>query len=135
MTVTLNIQDATTLTLNKPASTPNFVLICPEEQVSVREMIRLRVFQEVQAYNAQQSDYFQGLVQPSDAERALNGFKMRRPRPLDWESQFERAVDAFEQNGFIVLVDDQQAETLEQVITIRPETTITFLKLIPLVGG
>jgi hypothetical protein len=34
-----------------------------------------------------------------------------------------------------LLVDDRQVEELEEVIEIRPDTTVTFLKLVPLVGG
>ena len=39
--------------------------------------------------------YFHGLIQPSDAERSLNGFKMRRRRRIDPEKQFELAKRAF----------------------------------------
>src|SRR5688500_6134819 len=86
------------------------------ETITVRELIRSRVYQEVQDYNRRQSAAgsgggggatFRGLVTPGDAERALNGaVKLRRPREIDWKDQFEKAQDAFERNGFFVLVDD-----------------------------
>jgi hypothetical protein len=34
-----------------------------------------------------------------------------------------------------LLVDDRQVDELEEEIEIRPDTTVTFLKLVPLVGG
>jgi hypothetical protein len=43
------------------------------ETVSLRELIRRRIYQEVTEYNARQSGFFCGLVQPTDAERVLNG--------------------------------------------------------------
>jgi hypothetical protein len=133
MSITLTIQDVTTSTLNKPQNI--FLLVCPTETLTVREIIRLRVYQEVEAYNEQQSEYFNGLVQPSDTERTLNGYRLTKPRFLDWEQQFERAVEAFERNGFIVLIDKQQVESLDEVVTIAADTPVSFLKLVPLVGG
>lgn len=133
MTITLTIQDVTTSNLNKPENI--FMLVCPTETLTVRELIRLRVYQEVEAYNKQQGGFFFGLVQPTGAERTLNGFRLAKPRLLDWEQQFERAEEAFEQNGFIVLVDNRQVESLDEVVTITAETPVSFLKLVALVGG
>ena len=56
-------------------------------------------------------------------------------RRIDPEKQFELARRAFYSNGFILLVDDRQVDELEEEIEIRPDTTVTFLKLVPLVGG
>lgn len=50
-----------------------------EERLAVRELIRRRVFQEVAEYNARTPEVFQGLVQPEDAERVLNGYALRTP--------------------------------------------------------
>ena len=47
---------------------------------------------------------------------------------------FQRRLEAFP-NGFIVLVDDYQVQELDEEIALRPETSVTFLKLVPLVGG
>jgi hypothetical protein len=109
------------------------------ETITVRELIRSRVYQEVQDYNLRQrtdsAAPFRGLVTPSDAEKALNGVRLRKGREIDWKDQFEKACDAFERNGFFVLVDDKQAEDLEQQFTITPATTVSFVKLVPLVGG
>ena len=46
----------------------------PSERMTVRELIRERVYQEVQDFNRKQGEQiFRGLVQPSDTERVLNG--------------------------------------------------------------
>lgn len=106
-----------------------------EERLPLREVIRRRVFQEVAEYNAKGGEVFRGLVQPTDAERTLNGFKLRKPRRIDPEEQATRAMEAFSRNGFIVLVDDRQVEDLDAVVELTRGTQITFLKLVPLVGG
>lgn len=106
-----------------------------EESLPLREVIRRRVFQEVAEYNASGGDTFRGLVQPSDTERTLNGFRLRSPRRVDADEQAVRALDAFCRNGFIVLIDDRQVEDLDAVVDLRMGTQVTFLKLVPLVGG
>jgi hypothetical protein len=134
MSTTLKIKDETTLGLGRDDDR-DFTLEVPEARITVLDLIRARVYWEVHEYNLDQPEYFQGLVQPSDAERSLNGFKMRRRRRIDPEKQFELAKRAFYSNGFILLVDDRQVDELEEEIEIRPDTTVTFLKLLPLVGG
>lgn len=134
MSTTLKIKDETTFGLGRDDDR-DFTLDVPEARITVLDLIRARVYWEVHEYNLDQPEYFQGLVQPSDAERSLNGFKMRRRRRIDPEKQFELAKRAFYSNGFILLVDDRQVDELEEEIDIRPETTVTFLKLLPLVGG
>jgi hypothetical protein len=48
-------------------------------------------------------------VQPTDAERVLNG--KRTEYRLHRHRQIEKAIEAFGQNGFLVLIDDKQTET------------------------
>ena len=134
MSTALKIRDETTLSLGGDDDR-DFTLDVPDERITVRELIRARVYREVHDYNLDQPEYFHGLIQPSDAERSLNGFKMRERRSIDSEKQFELAKRAFYTNGFLLLVDDRQVDELEEEIEIRPDTTVTFLKLVPLVGG
>ena len=112
-----------------------FILQVAEEQMTVRDLIRTRVYQEAEEYNQRQSGPFFGLVQPVDAEMKLNGFRLPRSRRIDPEAQYVRALEAFQSNGFILLVNDHQVENLDDIISINPTTTATFLRLIPLVGG
>ena len=65
----------------------------------------------------------------------MNGFKFKEKKKINEREQYEKAIQAFERNGFIVLVDDIQAESLDQIIEIEAKTSVTFLKLVPLVGG
>jgi hypothetical protein len=97
------------------------------------------VYQEVGDFNRKQqagtAERFNGLVQPTDAEIILNGYKMKSREPIDWKMQFEKACQAFERNGILILVDDQQATDLEEQITLTSRSTVNFVKLVPLVGG
>ena len=113
----------------------SFTLDSLNERMTVREILRARIWQEVQDHHQQHGAVFRGLVEPTGAERVLNGAKLRTPRPIDWEAQFRRACEAFESNGFFMLIGDRQAESLEEAFDIGVETEVQFVKLTPLVGG
>ena len=105
------------------------------ETTTVEELIRSRVYQEVQDYNLNKTGKFRGLVEPSTDRGAEKG------RTIDWKAQFETACEAFRKNRVLILVDDRQVERLDQTIDLRPATaarpatSVSFLKLTPLVGG
>ncbi len=131
MATTLTIRDET----SSGQSLHSWALEVLTERITVRELIRSRVYQEVQDYNTRQPEYFRGLIQPTDAEKTLNGYKLRQARRIDWKPQYEKAIDAFSRNGFLLLINNRQAEDLDEEITLAPDTTVSFLKLVPLVGG
>ncbi|WP_445955452.1 hypothetical protein [Yeosuana sp.] len=106
------------------------------ERTTVKELIAARVEAEVEAYNKKLPEYFNGLIQPTNAEKTLNGFKIRdRKQKIDVEKQVLIAYDAFQKNGYFILIDDQQADDLEQEVLVNKSTEINFVKLTQLVGG
>src|SRR5262245_28501777 len=131
MSATLTIRDETL----GGESLAEWALDVLTERITVRELIRSRIYQEVQDYNRSQPGVFRGLIQPEGAEKALNGWTMKKPRLLDWKKQFDRGVEAFAKNQVLILVNDRQAESLDEEIEVGPETRVTFLRLTPLVGG
>jgi len=104
-------------------------------EVTVRDIITERVYQEVHKYNQKADDYKHALVKPKQEEVLLNNQQIRKKRHVDPEKQIDIALKAFNSNGFFILIDERQAEELEQVITIKPDTMISFIRLTPLVGG
>jgi hypothetical protein len=105
------------------------------ETMTVRELVRLRVREEVARYNARPSHHFNGLVRPDDAEVELNGYQLRAPRRLDWERQADIAEHAFSRNGYVVLVGDRQIDDLDEEVDLAADPEIVFVKLVALVGG
>ena len=105
------------------------------ERVTVRELIRSRVYQEVKDYNAELGRTFRGLVRPQDAVHQGNGFRFDTPRRVDWEKQFKAALQAFQEGRILLLVEQGQVDSLEQELVLSPSSEVTFLKLLPLVGG
>ena len=101
--------------------------------LTLRELIRVFVQKEVRRFNETGSEAFRGLVQPDESERILNGVRERPP--LDWEKQFTKAIAAFKGNGFVVLLDQRQVTDLDETLHLTPQSQLTFLKLVPLMGG
>lgn len=106
-----------------------------QQTVTVKDIIEARVSQEVQKYNDTLPEYFRGLIGPTEAEQTLNGYRVKNRKGIDTEKQVYTALDAFQKNGFFVLVDNQQYNKLEDQVTLHEHTTVSFIKLTPLVGG
>jgi hypothetical protein len=110
------------------------------ERITVRELLRERVHHEVREFNRHRDQVvFNGLVQPTNAELVLSEGRaqcqLKKHQIIDWEVQFAHAVEAFSGNGFFILIDNKQAESLDQEFIIGLETSVIFVKLVPLVGG
>ena len=105
------------------------------ERTTLRDIITARVLTEVENYNNSKPEYFKGLIQPSEAEKTLNGFRVKKRKTIDGEQQVYVALEAFLKNGYFVIVDDEQITDYDKEILVNSETNINFLKLTPLVGG
>jgi predicted RNA-binding Zn ribbon-like protein len=96
-------------------------------KMTARDIIRERVRQEVASANGAQAfhEWLQGLAS------AVGG----RQTKVDSRQAFDNACEAFARSRYVVLVDDYQVEDLDAEITVSAETTVSFLRLVPLVGG
>ncbi len=115
--------------------TNQFEISLESDSLTVRDLITKRVSIEIDNYNKRLPQYFNGLIEPKEAERTLNGYKLKPKQLIDVEKQVYIALDAFQKNGFFVLVDNEQLEELEQQVVLKSTSKISFVKLTPLVGG
>jgi len=125
-TITITDETAAGNILNKIA------LQFEKEYITAQELIEARIKEEVKRYEANATDYKNGLVLPTNLEKRLNDKKTAK---IDIEKQMYIALDAFKNNGFIMLVDDEQVEEPQQKILVGEATQVSFIKLTPLVGG
>lgn len=115
--------------------TNQFEISLESDSLTVRDLITKRVSIEIDNYNKRLPEYFNGLIEPKEAERTLNGYKLKAKQLIDVEKQVYIALDAFQKNGFFILVDNEQLEELEQQVVLKSTSKISFVKLTPLVGG
>lgn len=112
-----------------------FTIDFEQPQVTVSDIIKERVRYEIAAYHKKAQEHFRGLIQPTEAEKVLNGYKLKKGRRIDLDAQTKTALEAFNRSAFLLLIDDKQVESLDEKIIIRPNMELVFLKLTPLVGG
>ncbi|MBR0869795.1 hypothetical protein JQ633_05460 [Bradyrhizobium tropiciagri] len=128
----------------------------PSARMTARDLIRCRIEADVAIHNAIERARFGGaiaaqdanrdagnqwLVTPGAVERALNGpraygpgIKPRAPL-IESEPLIEIALAAFARNGFFMIFDGRQVVDLDEVLTVEQHSAVTFLRLVPLVGG
>src|SRR5215510_5263589 len=112
MALTVMVYDG----INSRHSEPALKLRLASERVTARELIERRVRQEVQDYNTSTPETFRGLIKPSAAEEALNGFRLKKKTVVNADEQATIALDAFSRNGFLLLVDEKQLTALDQTV-------------------
>ena len=110
-------------------------LSLPSADVTIRELITFRVQNEVERYNRERPEKYYGLVQPADVETTLNGPSKRAFKAIDPRKQIEAAIHAFEKQRIIVLTPRGQVESLDETVSLYDGDEVSFLKLVPLVGG
>lgn len=103
-------------------------------RITLRELIRRRVYEEVLDFNARRNDTGTPLVEISEVEATLNG-RGSISRSLDWQKQVALAVKAFKDNRYFVLVNDRQVDDLDAEIDLKFNTQVAFVRLPQLVGG
>jgi hypothetical protein len=118
----------------------------PSERITARDLIRCRIEADVALHNAaQEANPSNGwLVTPGAVERALNGPRgvygpgaeaRKSMNLIKSEPLIAVALEAFARNGFFMIFDGRQIVDLDEVLTVEPDSAVTFLRLVPLVGG
>lgn len=103
-----------------------------QPKISVRQLICSRVEAEVEKINKGEKQPA-SLVKPAKLEEILNNAKKKRT--VNLEKQQEVALKAFESNGFLMFINDEQVTDLDEEIPLTNDLTVKFLKLVQLVGG
>jgi len=117
-------------------------------QLTVRELIARRIEEEAAEQQAEDGNSGRGqsstvsfLVVPSFVETILNGrrnyglARIQKHPVIDRMAQLEAATAGFQRNQFLMFVDDRQVADLDESITLKENSTVTFIKIVPLVGG
>lgn len=128
---TLTIHDRTAIGRDIDA----FAIENLPDTITIRELIRTRVRDEVARHNLAPRPVFRGLVAPDGSAQDALGYRLRSPHRIDWERQADVAVDAFGRNGFFILVDGRQVSDLDEEISVEKTGDVAFVKLVQLIGG
>ena len=121
-----------------------------EEKLTVAELIRRTVEEQVrdlvarrkldaeQTRRALDRQYHSGEEIIAKAEQGTVKNPSRRatdPMKKRSAAEVRKALSAFDSRSYYVTVDGRQVERLDDVIELRPDSKVTFIRLMPLVGG
>jgi hypothetical protein len=116
-------------------------------QLTARTLITERVRIEWETQEAERAASGTDTLPPLvtlDAMRRLNPYQGSRRKPsatpnpmspMTLESVTAVALEGFRRNAFFLIVDGRQMTELDEPIPFRTTSQVTFLRLIPLVGG
>ncbi len=131
MDFTVRVQDCTL----QGSLLNSLTLTLPVETLTARELIRRYVLQVIEQQQAMPNGPRYRFFSPTADEAKLNGYDELPRRVIDAERHYQLAIAAFERNGFLLLVDEQQVDELDEPFRLSSISNVQFLRLLPLVGG
>ncbi|MGG6296414.1 hypothetical protein ACQ4M4_18640 [Leptolyngbya sp. AN02str] len=112
-----------------------------EEVVTLRDLLTQVVHREVAGFAArQQQCRVLNVLSPAQINAGIEqGKVVLGGSDLDQNVNVDEAIalvlQAFTDGLYFVFLDEQQQENLDDIVTLRPNSQLLFLRLIPLVGG
>jgi hypothetical protein len=109
-------------------------LTLPVATLTVQELIAHKVRQEVEEFlTHQRSDVSGEYLTPEE----LLGVTTSASRGVTVTAldEIARAQQAFTARAYMIVVDNQRVWEPDTLLTLRPETQVEFIKILPLVGG
>lgn len=113
----------------------------PDGPQTLQSLLTHLVHQEVAAYQERQDSV--GLLRVLTERELVDGTlsgkislaPQQRGGMVTPEDAAQTALRAFEDGLYYVFVDDQQIQTLDQPLPLRPDSTLLLLRLTALAGG
>lgn len=113
----------------------------PEECLTLRQLIICIVQAEVEAFKARQdAQQLQQVLSAAQVDLGVAQGKVTMgDRNLEQQVNLETAIDnailGFIDGLYYVFLDDVQQEELDAEVELQPNSQLTFLRLVALVGG
>ena len=120
------------------------------ERITVAELIRRTVEEQISTMllkqrmerEAVQRALARQYLTPEEIAAQAQQGRVRLPsrlpsavREIDPGVEVQRALDAFTRHHFYIFIQDRQVESLEEELSFTEQNSVTFLRLMPLVGG
>jgi len=107
----------------------------PRPSIGIRELIDIRVRLEVENYIQGKRHAGYELFAVDEVEKLLNGRGSGVAPQFDAEKHVQRAMSGFSSNRFFVIVNDRQVTDIDEKVAVADTTNVSFMQLMPLVGG
>jgi hypothetical protein len=113
----------------------------PGECIRLRDLITRVVLEEVAAFKDRQAErrLLRVMTAREIAEAGERGKVASGGSDLDQavdpQAAVATALQAFEDRIYMVFIDGRQQQTLDDEVQLKPNSRVTFLRLVPLAGG
>lgn len=105
----------------------------------VRHLIEKLVAESVRDFRLRESDRPFAILTPAKIEEGLAKGKIGDGREerqdVDLDQAVSHALQAFEDRLYLLFVDKSEKKSLEEVVHLLPDTTVTIIRLTALAGG
>lgn len=108
---------------------------------TVGDLIAHVVRAEVAAYNRREHDrrFLRVLTEQQIEAQAAAGKVQAEVRehaqPADTDTSVETALEAFADGLFLVFLDDREVESVDELVPLRDDLRVRFVRMVPLAGG
>jgi ribosomal protein S9 len=145
MTTTITIEGK--VLGRRKAALADWTLALPPEweadtrSVRLRDLITRVVLDEVEAFHERQARrQLLEILTPSEIEQGANQGKVTvegggLQRQVEPQDAVQTALQGFEDGLYLVFVDDRQQATLDELVLLRSDSRVTFVRLVALAGG
>jgi ribosomal protein S9 len=145
MTTTITIEGK--VLGRRKAALADWTLALPPEweadtrSVRLRDLITRVVLDEVEAFHERQARrQLLEILTPSEIEQGANQGKVTvegggLQRQVEPQDAVQTALQGFEDGLYLVFVDDRQQATLDDLVLLRSDSRVTFVRLVALAGG
>jgi hypothetical protein len=123
----------------------NWELVLPEpvgqSPLTLRELLTEIVRAEIAGFTARQSQRrLLQMLTPAQIQLGVQQGKVdsggsELEQRVDPEQAIATALEAFTDGLYFVFLDEQQQESLDDVVFLQPHSELVFLRLVALVGG
>lgn len=130
------------------ASVPNVALDLLTETLTIRDLITHTVEEQIRDLHIQRQMDFDNIqhilnrhyltdveIQAQAQTGAIKMPELPDNSPIFITQETEKALTAFEKGVYVIVIDGEQAQSLNDTVTLRPTSKVTFLRLTPLKGG
>lgn len=97
-------------------------------QITVKELIKERVYQEVAAFNVNSPAHYFGILAPETAQREWFGYRIRKRTKIDPFVQYHRTLTAFENNQLGIFVNDKKLDDPNVSIMLDESIKVSFMQ-------
>jgi signal transduction histidine kinase len=113
----------------------------PNQQLTLGELLTQVVQAEIKAFHDRQSQQrltkVLGLVEIAAgvAQGKITSGGSELDQTVDEQQAIDNALQSFQDGFYLVFIDDQQQENLADLVDLKTNSELLFLRLTPLVGG